>query len=280
MWLRDRVACRVSLISVDLPEPETPVMQVSRATGRFTVYASSGCCRCAPVILSTCGLACPSGLMALAWAPRSCFLPEPGNRPVRLFGVLQNLCEACPRATTLPAVHPGAGADIDHVVGGCGSRPHRVRPRSRCCRYRAGAAGFSSRRSLSRWCRPMEGSSSTYITPVRPEPICEARRMRCASPPERVSAERSQRSGSSRPTSFRKVMRLADFACTMLVGDLRALGAFQLAACWKKPMPSLAATCAADRRRSRAPARPHPPSHCVLLRRRRRAFAARCRPCC
>ena len=38
-------------------------------------------------------------------------------------------------------------------------------------------------RRLSRWCRPMLGSSSTYSTPVRPEPIWVARRMRCASPP-------------------------------------------------------------------------------------------------
>ena len=45
-------------------------------------------------------------------------------------------------------------------------------------------------RSLSRWCSPMDGSSRTYITPVRPEPIWLASRMRCASPPESVSAER------------------------------------------------------------------------------------------
>ena len=49
----------------------------------------------------------------------------------------------------------------------------------------------SSRRALSRWCRPIEGSSSTYMTPVRPEPICDARRIRCASPPDSVSALRS-----------------------------------------------------------------------------------------
>ena len=54
----------------------------------------------------------------------------------------------------------------------------------------------------------MEGSSSTYITPVSPEPICEASRMRWASPPDRVSAERS-RDRYCRPTSFRKRRRLA-----------------------------------------------------------------------
>ena len=38
----------------------------------------------------------------------------------------------------------------------------------------------------------MLGSSSTYITPVKPEPICEAKRMRCASPPDKVSALRDR----------------------------------------------------------------------------------------
>ena len=39
----------------------------------------------------------------------------------------------------------------------------------------------------------MDGSSSTYMTPVRPEPIWLARRMRCASPPESVSARALER---------------------------------------------------------------------------------------
>jgi hypothetical protein len=48
------------------------------------------------------------------------------------------------------------------------------------------------RRALSRWCRPIDGSSSTYITPVSPEPICDASRIRCASPPDSESALRSR----------------------------------------------------------------------------------------
>ncbi len=47
-------------------------------------------------------------------------------------------------------------------------------------------------RALSRWCNPIDGSSSTYITPVSPLPIWLARRMRCASPPDNVSALRSR----------------------------------------------------------------------------------------
>jgi hypothetical protein len=38
----------------------------------------------------------------------------------------------------------------------------------------------------------MEGSSSTYSTPRSFDPIWVARRMRCASPPESVAAERSR----------------------------------------------------------------------------------------
>ncbi len=44
--------------------------------------------------------------------------------------------------------------------------------------------------SLSRWWRPIEGSSSTYMTPTRLDPIWVASRIRCASPPDRVRAER------------------------------------------------------------------------------------------
>src|SRR4029450_2248259 len=46
----------------------------------------------------------------------------------------------------------------------------------------------SSRRRLSRWCRPIDGSSKMYSTPTRLEPIWVASRMRCPSPPESVPA--------------------------------------------------------------------------------------------
>ena len=75
-----------------------------------------------------------------------------------------------------------------------------VLPRSRSC------FNVASSLSLSLWCRPMLGSSRIYSTPVRPEPICVARRIRCASPPERLAAYRvSVR--YSRPTSCRKCRR-------------------------------------------------------------------------
>ena len=60
-----------------------------------------------------------------------------------------------------------------------------VLPWSRSCRRMA-----ISRR-LSRECRPMDGSSSTYSVPTSAEPSEVARLMRCASPPDSVDDRRS-----------------------------------------------------------------------------------------
>mgnify|MGYP001781739242 CR=1 FL=1 len=62
----------------------------------------------------------------------------------------------------------------------------RVLPRSR--RF----FRVASSRSLSRWWRPMEGSSRIYSTPIRLLPIWAARRMRWLSPPERVPLDRDR----------------------------------------------------------------------------------------
>ena len=72
------------------------------------------------------------------------------------------------------------------IVSSSCSTTMSVLPRSRS------ATSVSIRRRLSRWCRPIDGSSSTYSTPVRPEPIWVARRMRCASPPDRVAGRAVQ----------------------------------------------------------------------------------------
>src|SRR3990167_9873184 len=53
----------------------------------------------------------------------------------------------------------------------------------------------------------MDGSSNTYITPERPEPICVASRTRCASHPASVTEERSSVKYSS-PTSIKNCKRL------------------------------------------------------------------------
>ena len=76
--------------------------------------------------------------------------------------------------------------EAERIMSSSCSTTSTLLPMSRKC------LSVPIRRSLSRWCRPMLGSSSTYMTPVRPEPICEARRMRCDSPPDSVSALRSR----------------------------------------------------------------------------------------
>ena len=46
------------------------------------------------------------------------------------------------------------------------------------------------KRVLSRWCKPIEGSSKTYRTFINSDPIWVAKRIRCASPPDNVFADR------------------------------------------------------------------------------------------
>ena len=70
------------------------------------------------------------------------------------------------------------------IVSSSCSTTITVLPRSRS-RVRV-----SIRRRLSRWWRPIDGSSSTYSVPTRPDPIWLASRMRCASPPASVPALR------------------------------------------------------------------------------------------
>ena len=87
------------------------------------------------------------------------------------------------------------------MVSSSCSTTSRVFPRSR-----RSCMVFSSI-SLSLWCRPMDGSSRIYSTPMREEPICVARRMRWLSPPDRVPAPRD-RVRYCRPTDWRKPSRL------------------------------------------------------------------------
>ena len=70
------------------------------------------------------------------------------------------------------------------MVSSSCSTTSKVLPKSR------NPFNVSMSRSLSRWCSPMDGSSRMYNTPTKPEPICVARRIRCASPPDKVPALR------------------------------------------------------------------------------------------
>nr|KEO81784.1 hypothetical protein DA06_26115 [Georgenia sp. SUBG003] len=47
-------------------------------------------------------------------------------------------------------------------------------------------------RAMSCGCRPIEGSSKTYVTSVSEDPRCRIILVRCASPPDSVPAGRSR----------------------------------------------------------------------------------------
>ena len=105
----------------------------------------------------------------------------------------------------------------------CGSSPRRARRRARCCRDCAACRASPSSRRLSRWCRPIDGSSSTYSTPVSCEPICVASRMRCPSPPESVAAPRAEREVADADVG-EKPQPLADLAQHAAGDEVLALG--------------------------------------------------------
>ena len=94
-----------------------------------------------------------------------------------------------PDTTTLPPCSPAPGpmsttqSAVRMVSSSC-STTISVLPRSRS------RVSVWISRWLSRWCNPIDGSSSTYSTPTRPDPICVANRIRCASPPDSVAAGR------------------------------------------------------------------------------------------
>ena len=167
---------------VDLPLPDTPVMQVISPNGNSRVTFLRLLPR-APLSTSM-----RSGLTgvrtegtAMAVLPLK-YWPVMDSAQAATFSGVSAI-------STLPPCSPAPGPmsmtkSASRMASSSCSTTITLLPKSRR-RLRV-----ASRRSLSRWCRPMEGSSSTYITPVRPLPIWLARRMRWASPPDKVSALR------------------------------------------------------------------------------------------
>ena len=83
-------------------------------------------------------------------------------------------------------------------------------------------------RSVSRGCRPIDGSSSTYSVPTSPVPSAVASVMRCASPPESVpnGAVERQVVEARRPSGTRRRRSISDstFAATGRSVVARAAG--------------------------------------------------------
>ena len=175
----------VLVINDDLPEPETPVTHTSMPSGISTSMFFRLFSR-APTMRTRLPL------------PRCRWRGTVDGQRAAEELARQRLGrghDALDRALghDASAVFARAWAHVDDPVG----RAHRVlvvldhdqgvaqiaQPHAAC----------AIRRALSRWCRPMLGSSRMYSTPIRPEPICVASRIRWASPPDKRGGGSAQR---------------------------------------------------------------------------------------
>ena len=144
------MGCRVSLMSVDLPEPETPVTRMSLPRGNST----STCLRLLPVH--------PFKIRLLPLPLRRCLGISIFCCPFRYCAVMVSVWSiswGVPWKTTSPPLRPARGPistiqSALRIISSSCSTTITVFPKSR--------SSLSERmsRSLSRWCRPMLGSSS------------------------------------------------------------------------------------------------------------------------
>ena len=107
-------------------------------------------------------------------------------RPVSDFSTFST-ASTVPSATTCPPCSPAPGPistiqSAARIVSSSCSTTINVFPKSLI------PLSVAKSLSLSLWCNPIDGSSRMYKTPTSPDPICVARRIRCASPPESVVA--------------------------------------------------------------------------------------------
>ena len=182
----DRARYRVSCTRLDLPEPDTPVTHVMTDSGSSAstdrrLFAE------APSIRSQ-----PAGERRRRGS-------DTRSRPERYWPVIDEgsamTSPTEPWTTTLPPCTPGPGPmsmmqSASRIASSSCSTTMTVLPRPRS-RTRE-----SSSRRLSRWCKPIEGSSRMYITPTSPAPIWLARRIR--RPPLPTTCRRTGRVRGSR----------------------------------------------------------------------------------
>ncbi len=175
---------RMSLTRVDLPDPDTPVTAIRQPSGNAT-STFFRLCSVAPLTTTSRDLD-----RLRRWAGTGMLIRPVRYAPVSDSGLAIS-SDTGPDTTMLPPCSPAPGPmsttqSAARMVSSSCSTTISVLPRSRS-RIRV-----SSSRWLSRWCSPMDGSSSTYSTPTRPEPIWVASRIRCASPPASVADARSR----------------------------------------------------------------------------------------
>src|SRR5215475_10557928 len=168
----------MSLTSVDFPEPLTPVMATKHPRGNATSMLRRLCSR-APSTTTSRPFCLGRRIIGTGM----------DRRPDRYAPVIDSSevsrSSTVPSTTISPPCSPARGpmsttqSALRMVSSSC-STTISMLPRSRS------RTSVSISRWLSRWCNPIDGSSSTYRTPTSPLPICDARRIRCASPPASV----------------------------------------------------------------------------------------------
>jgi len=174
------VLYKTSFTSVDLPEPETPVTQVNTPSGNFTLMFFK---LFSVAFLTSIAFDFTTFLLFLGIS--IFFLPLKYWPVTESFTNLTS--SAVPCAITLPPWTPAPGPisiiwSAAYIVSSSCSTINNVFPRS------LNFLSVAINLSLSLWWRPILGSSKIYITPVSPEPIWVAKRIRCASPPDKVPA--------------------------------------------------------------------------------------------
>ncbi len=145
-----------------MPEPDTPVTQINNPRGKLT-----------SIFFKLCPAA-PNTVKHFSFGMRRASGTGTYFRPLKYCPVIETglpvISSIFPWATTSPPFSPAPGPmstiqSAVRIVSSSCSTTITVLPRSLKC------SSVSKRRRLSRWCRPILGSSRMYRTPVRPLPI-------------------------------------------------------------------------------------------------------------
>ena len=177
--MKELIGKRVWFINEDFPDPDTPVIHVNRPTGISTETFFKLFSKASIIFIFS------SFIFNLFLGTLIFLLPD------KYFAVIEFLFFKI--ASIFPWAHislpclpaPGPISIIwsaDLIASSSCSTTITVFPSS--LRLFNVLISFV----LSLWWRPIDGSSRTYVTPTRPEPIWLANLIRWASPPDNVSA--------------------------------------------------------------------------------------------
>ena len=183
-------------MSVDLPEPDTPVIHTSRRSGKSTLTFLRLCCVTPRSLMAFCegtmralGSLSATALTGTAAARGATCLAPDRYRPVSEFGFAR-MASGVSKATISPPRSPAPGpmssslSAASMICGSCSTTTSELPASRRRCIT-------CVTRCMSRGCRPMDGSSSTNSVFTSEVPSAVVRLMRWTSPPDKVRDWRS-----------------------------------------------------------------------------------------